>query len=333
MITRKSVANLSEEERKAFVDALLAVKAAGKYDKFVHWHHEVMAPAVLPDEPHDSFYRNGAHRGPAFLPWHRQFLMELEGELRAVDPDVSIPYWDWSADAADPTGSVIWSDDFMGGDGVRSDEWRVATGPFAHTNGHWPVPDHGEEGLPGPGLKRMFGVVLQPSSLPTREDVALARAETFYDTPPYSPGPFTTGFRNRIEGFVTQRGDSRVTTRGSQLHNRVHVWVGGNMLLMTSPDDPVFFLHHCFIDKVWADWQERQQADNPEGAPHYAPLQEGPPGHNIDDAMKPWSVTVRDVLDIEALGYAYEGGVSDVRARPQADHVARLRRHSPFWTE
>ncbi|HEX5847186.1 MAG TPA: tyrosinase family protein, partial [Rhodoplanes sp.] len=28
------------------------------------------------------------------------------------------------------------------------------------------------------------------------------------------------------------------------------------MAPMTSPNDPVFFLHHCFVDKAWADWQE-----------------------------------------------------------------------------
>jgi tyrosinase len=59
------------------------------------------------------------------------------------------------------------------------------------------------------------------------------------------------------------------------------------MLLMTSPDDPVFFLHRCFIDKVWADWQELQKTNNPDGAPHYAPLQDGPAGHNIDDDLRP----------------------------------------------
>ncbi|WP_442858219.1 tyrosinase family protein [Arthrobacter sp. SLBN-100] len=95
------------------------------------------------------------------------------------------------------------------------------------------------------------------------------------------------GFRNRLESFITQRGDSRVSTTGSQLHNRVHVWVGGNMLLMTSPDDPVFFLHHCFIDKVWADWQEIQKINNPDAAPHYAPLRDGPTGHNADDDIRP----------------------------------------------
>lgn len=91
-----------------------------------------------------------------------------------------------------------------------------------------------------------------------------------------------------------------------QLHNRVHVWVGGNMLLMTSPDDPVFFLHHCFIDKVSAEWQELQKINNPDGAPHYAPMPEGPAGHNIDDDIRPGAHTIRQVLDTAALDYTYE---------------------------
>jgi tyrosinase len=88
------------------------------------------------------------------------------------------------------------------------------------------------------------------ATLPTEDDLKLAMNEIFYDTPNYDQTPFTVGFRNRLEGWITVRGDSRVKTVGSQLHNRVHLWVGGNMALMTSPNDPVFFLHHCFVDKV-----------------------------------------------------------------------------------
>jgi hypothetical protein len=34
------------------------------------------------------------------------------------------------------------------------------------------------------------------------------------------------------------------------LHNPVHRWIGGNMADATSPNDPVFFLHHTFLDKL-----------------------------------------------------------------------------------
>lgn len=61
----------------------------------------------------------------------------------------------------------------------------------------------------------------------------------------------------------------------------------GRMTPMTSPDAPVFFLHHCFVDKVWADWQALQREQNPEASPHYAPETNGSIGYNLDDQLKP----------------------------------------------
>ncbi len=326
MIIRKNVRSLADDERKVYVNALLELKKKGVYDKYVHWHHQVMVPSVHPYEPVDANYRNRAHRGPAFLPWHREFLMQVEGDLRTIDPTIAIPYWNWTEDAGtpDPGSALIWRDDFMGGNGLASDHSRVQTGSFAHKNNRWPVPAYPE--LPEPGLKRAFGT-LTPT-LPTPEDLNFAMNEVFYDTPNYNAGPFTIGFRNRLEGFVTPRGDNRVKNAGSQLHNRVHVWVGGNMTLMTSPDDPVFFLHHCFIDKVWSDWQELQRRNNPEAAPHYAPRTGGPPGHNLDDRLEPWTRTIRQVLDITALGYEYEAPIA-----PASTGSISIRRRGPFEAE
>ncbi|AZJ20061.1 tyrosinase [Bacillus wiedmannii bv. thuringiensis] len=325
MRIRKSVRSLSSEEKKAFVEALLSLKKNGRYDEYVHWHHAVMEPTVLPNEPRDARYRNGAHRGPAFLPWHREFLMQVEADLQKIDSAITIPYWNWTEDAElpDPTKAPIWSDDFMGGNGVESEGWRVESGPFAFKNGNWPIP----EGHGGPALMRQFGGGIQNFNLPTKEDLAMALGEVFYDTPPYNVSPFTLGFRNRIEGWVTKRGDNQVKTDGTQLHNRVHVWVGGSMVPMTSPNDPVFLLHHCFVDKVWADWQERRAKDEMSPKPNYAPEKDGPPGHNLDDIMKPWNCKkIRDVLDISELGYSYEQPVIEPA------FVAESRPFSPFET-
>lgn len=333
MIVRRSVHSLSSAEKAAFVTALLELKKKGRYDEYVHWHHHVMVPSVLSYEPRDSNYRNGAHRGPSFLPWHREFLMQLEADLRAIDPSLSVPYWDWTSDAAlsDPKTSAVWAVDFMGGDGLETDEWRVQDGPFAHKNGRWPVPSYPEYQLPGPGLKRQFARMLP--TLPVEEDVVLALSEIYYDTPNYTQTPFTIGFRNRLEGWVTQRGDARVKTPGSQLHNRVHLWVGGNMAPITSPDDPIFFLHHCYVDKLWADWQVLQKQRNPAGAPHYAPLQDGPPGHNINDVLAPWTRRVVDVLDIAALGYSYEVEAKHLEMVAKAEREISARIASPFWAD
>jgi hypothetical protein len=47
-------------------------------------------------------------------------------------------------------------------------------------------------------------------------------------------------------------------------HGAIHVWVGGEMgEPPTATNDPVFWLHHGNIDRVWATWQLRHQALDP----------------------------------------------------------------------
>jgi len=86
------------------------------------------------------------------------------------------------------------------------------------------------------------------------------------------------------------------------MHNLVHMWVGGSMTPFTSPNDPVFWLHHCYVDRLWSDWQilhPDQVAYLPrEGAPIK--------GHNLYDAMPPWTVRPVDVLSTWDHGYHYD---------------------------
>lgn len=313
MRVRKSVNNLTGEERQKFIHAVLRLKEYGAYDQYVRWHHHsMMTMAVLPGEPESPDYRNIAHRGPAFLPWHREFLRRFELDLREIDGEVTLPYWDWAADAAlaDPAAAPVWGDDFMGGDGVEAEGWKVTSGPFAHDKGNWAVsvdPDNF-----GPALLRQFRQT-DPNvqTLPNIDDVGRAIREQFYDTPQWNSSPFTLGFRNRLEGWISRRGDNGVQSGGSQLHNRVHVWIGGNMASSASPNDPVFFLNHCFVDKLWADWQAQQLAGDAMGelSEHYVPSDGGPPGHNLRDPMYPWPATPQDVLDHRQLGYLYDAQI------------------------
>ena len=304
MGTRRDLTTLSSSEKKAFLDALIELKKSGIYDQFVEDHNDAMAQrTTLPGEiPHTSV-RNAAHRGPAFLPWHREYLRRFELALQAVDSSVSLPYWDWSADAAlaDPTTADIWKDDFLGGNGDPADGNRVKTGRLAFANGEWPL----RADLGGPALQRQFATLVP--DLPTAAHVGNALRQSYYDTAPYDRSPYTRGFRNYVEGWVNGNVDGRFSDTRSQLHNRVHLWVGGSMLPGTSPNDPAFYLHHCFVDKIWADWQERVRLGIPELAPHYFPIDDGPEGHNLYDPMYPWagSATPASVLDNEAIGVDY----------------------------
>ena len=331
MHTRKDLRKLTDSEKTAFVGALLELKKQGKYDQYVEWHHHaMMCPTPLPNENPHWRYRNAAHRGPVFLPWHRDYILELEKDLQRIDSAVTLPYWDWSVDAemSDPSQAPIWGENFMGASGSKENYFEVTTGPFAYQAGNWTIPKE----LDGPKLRRGFGQFADPlgvaiKTLPTKEDLKLLFEEIIYDTWPWNSAPFTVGFRNRLEGWVTPSGDHRVRHEGVQLHNRVHVWIGGTMARPVSPGDPVFFLHHCFIDKLWVEWIAKMKDfyDEPhnnhcgshmnEVKPtpgYYLPGTGGPPRHNLEDAMfpPPWdhhrSVRPIDMLDHHQLGYRYD---------------------------
>jgi len=40
-------------------------------------------------------------------------------------------------------------------------------------------------------------------------------------------------------------------------HNGVHNWLGGNMSTFFSPADPIFWLHHSNVDRVWNSWNNQ----------------------------------------------------------------------------
>lgn len=317
MGVRRNIYDLDANDRGRFIDAMLRIKASGVYDRFVALHQAAMNVATpMPNEPFFTQLRNAAHRGPSFLPWHREFLRRLEIELDREVPGVTLPYWDWAADAGlpDPTQARIWTPEFVGGSGDPGDNYEVKDGQFVRAN--WPIP----QDMDGPALRRRLGTfeVLNSAGNPEIIPFVISRKveenaalnETTYDTAPW--GRYAPGFRNNLEGW-------RVAPALSSMHNAVHVWVGGawigpgptvilgSMLPGTSPNDPIFFLHHCFVDKIWADWQDRQEQARPEQFPHYQPILNGPLSHQLFDAMYPWgpSATPASVLDNKALGIEY----------------------------
>ncbi|SDH31757.1 tyrosinase family protein [Nitrosomonas sp. Nm132] len=272
MAIRKDANTLTVAERAEFVAAIVALKAEGIYDQFVLRHANAIMSAI--------------HRAPAFLPWHRRFIFDLELELQRVsgNPNLGIPYWNWPSGGANAS---MWNDDLLGGDGDAGGV--VRTGPFRA--GQWTVVN--SSGLPAGPLMRAFGQNGLPT-LPTQAEINQVIAVTPYDVPPWNMNS-NPSFRNQLEGWV-----------GPNLHNRGHVWVGGSMLPMTSPNDPVFFMHHCMVDKIWHEWQLRFPNQG------YLPTSGGPFGQNLTDPMNntpSGRIGSRpiDVLDSNALGIIYDG--------------------------
>jgi len=76
-------------------------------------------------------------------------------------------------------------------------------------------------------------------------------------------------------------------------HDDVHGWVGGDMRdVTTAAFDPIFFAHHCMIDRIWYLWQVRWGVNRIQG-------------ELLDLPLQPFGKTVRQTLDVQALGYEY----------------------------
>ncbi|CAM5392307.1 tyrosinase [Streptomyces purpurascens] len=263
MTVRKNQSALTTDEKRRFVTALMELKRNGRYDEFVTTHNAFIVSDT------DDGERTG-HRSPSFLPWHRRFLLEFERALQSVDASVALPYWDWTVDRS-PRAS-LWAPDFLGGTG-RDRDGRVSDGPFAAAGGNWQINVRVDGRT---FLRRSLGAGRE---LPTAAEVESVLSMPTYDMAPWNSA--SDGFRNHLEGW-----------RGVNLHNRVHVWVGGHMATGASPNDPVFWLHHAYIDKLWAEWQRRHPGSG------YLPAAGTPNVIDLNETMRPWHDTSpADLLD------------------------------------
>jgi hypothetical protein len=76
-------------------------------------------------------------------------------------------------------------------------------------------------------------------------------------------------------------------------HNYVHDWVGGAMADPTiSPEDPIFWMHHGNIDRIWSTWEKANPGKMS-------------PATGTVRKLDPWNDTIDSVNDIATLGYSY----------------------------
>ena len=178
---------------------------------------------------HRDFFLSGLHEKAHFLPWHRWFLLEFENLLRKFNCQVTIPYWDWARVAQTYwQGSHIrdaWNPGphGLGGNGAR-ETLCVHDGPFKR--GHWFVKFQAGVGC----LRRQFNKEIYP-----KDSRFILKA-------------INSSFHN----FEQQMRDI--------FHTDIHCLIGGTMCTNASSSTPEFWLHHAFLDKLWADFQARGSA-------------------------------------------------------------------------
>jgi len=280
---RKSVATLTAGDlaslRAAFV-AVMGISDERGYQYFagIHGlplpgycvHHD--AAGVLGNLP----------VGPLFLPWHRAYLYFFEQALQDQVAGVTLPWWDWTTDPAQP--SVIpdaYASQTVNGQAnplyqgpiiaIPDAQWETAVGSSTQGERQQLLQDTGVDPGPLPAVTfRQPGVLApSPDALPTATDVQNAlNASNFVD------------FSQMVE----------------QIHDSVHVWVGGTMSeIPVAAYDPLFYAHHTMIDRLWWLWQLK----NP-GA--------DPPAGYLTSALPPFAgpaAVVGGTLDANSLGYEY----------------------------
>jgi tyrosinase len=195
-----------------------------------------------------------------FLAWHRRYLLEFERELQRVDTilrpgaeSLGIPYWRWQ----DPFPT--WLTDFL-----------PATDP---NTGLAPPPRKNAPPPPKADGGDIDIIVNRFSIQNTR-----LNGENDY-----------TKFTYGIEGWGRRPDGSPLPA-----HNHGHSWIGGIMNnTRTSPTDPMFWLHHAEIDRLWQIWRQANSTATPRLT-------------GVDRIMDPWAESYDDLLDIAALGYTYD---------------------------
>jgi tyrosinase len=195
-----------------------------------------------------------AHIIEYFLPWHRWFLNLFDKKLRSTCGYTGpTPYWDWTLDAADPFRAPVFDGNPITGFGGTGDCDRndcvVQDGAFAPS----PTPPH------------QF-TLAYPIPHQIRRNLTL-HLLGFENTPPMNE----TLTPERVNSIIqdTLPGDFYSFQESIQdSHNCLHEIVGGDLneecpgsipkhLCTTSysPNDPLFWLHHAQMDRLWSMWQ------------------------------------------------------------------------------
>ncbi|MGB7833479.1 MAG: tyrosinase family protein, partial [Xanthobacteraceae bacterium] len=240
-----------------------------------NWYRNAMVH--LFDCPHGNWW---------FLVWHRAYLGWLEVTLRDLsgDPEFALPYWDWTKTPSVPTAMFDDVLDPNNGafiatfDQFRSEFEPAITAVYASFSQaqnaqlalrRFTTPTEFWEILPQVFFDQPSARGLTATNpdldANTRVTVATNMIRSALRTPTFAG----SGSPNEAAGFQSAKAanHSGGSTKGileSQPHDNVHGAIGGGggafMVALFSSVDPIFFLHHGNLDRLWDVWTRRQTA-------------------------------------------------------------------------
>jgi len=257
-----------------------------------------------PQSEQDLYWNQCQHQNWYFFPWHRGYLASFEQIVRATIVDLkgpadwSLPYWNYNASA------------------------QAQELPKCFAQQSWP------DGAHNPlYVERRYGLGVTPIVVPEKyirltalRDHTFAGSET--GVPPGFGGPESPFIQHGVANGRLE----------SEPHNNVHGVVGGSSGkisgLMSVPNtaalDPIFWLHHANIDRLWEVWLKSYGGNqNPtDSAWRDGPLDSGRPFIVPEPGGEPWKFKVHDVLDtrVPKLDYIYEDTTAPQSKHPLLQH-------------
>ena len=204
-----------------------------------------------------------------FLPWHRAYLLAFERICRQLsgNANFALPYWDWTANPQLPAAFA--APTFNGQPNALFDSTRSSQ------------------------------TITMPTNVAGSTVMANIYSETTFEIFGSSK---PTGQNNTNQQWQIASGATGPLESGP--HNSVHGRISGNMGTYMSPLDPIFWLHHCNIDRIWDHWNRLGRANTSNALWRNFPFNNQfrvPSGNTT----APYNVAVSGLLNIQQLGYRY----------------------------
>lgn len=169
-----------------------------------------------------------AHGIPEFPAWHRVYLSKYEKALQSIDPEVTLPFWNQFSESSKTSGLHNL---------LTVAQLELADGSFVLNplNGYTLQADVGRYPK---GTKTFRNSGRLAKYIATQHASVVKRA---LQNPDY-------------DNFSNHNNSDSLESP----HDNIHGYTGGFMgSTTTAAFDPVFWLHHCFIDYLFWVWQKK----------------------------------------------------------------------------
>ena len=214
-----------------------------------------------------------------FLPWHRAYMYYFERYLQIAlgDNDIGLCWWNWRSQVSESEGIPKAYSERTYSDGSGSRKPNPLFKFRMNFRGRDRV--NGQDRVINRDTNRAVGQLFDIRYIRERA------TESNADIPQLRQIDDFTQFSERLRNWW---------------HNYIHGYVGGDM---SDPNlaayDPIFYPHHSNIDRIWAIWQTDHGVENI-------------PSYMKDVVLRPFAMTVRQVLDINGLEYQYASVVGGI---------------------